>query len=278
MKFVAFCLVGLLGQSLAAFPLVLSFRLPGLGVVEDEQPEPENRDKAAPKGQVDKTGTDPTNFRPAFTVYNEYLSLRPPDTWQSTLNLRGEYPLIPSISLMGTLPVVANNVGPEERVGLGDFEFRFKWRPVKTTRFAMVVLGIVKAPTATDDVLGTGNFTFAPSLTLAFFLSESLIFAPTYKHEIGVPVYEDRDRVHAGYIDVYFVWKPVPMLWVNIDPQFIIDYEHDGNFSGLLKIQMGGIIGKLGDGAMSAYVQPSAAFGAHRAYDAGAEIGFKLIF
>lgn len=93
-----------------------------------------------------------------------------------------------------------------------------------------------------------------------------------------VAVYDNRDDVHRGLIDLYFVWASKPGLWVIVDPQFIIDYGRDTEVSALLKIQMGGVVGSIGDAVVSMYVEPSVAFGHYRPYNAGAKVGFKMIF
>lgn len=230
------------------------------------------------KGVPDKTDTDPTLLRMSFTFFNEFLSLRAADTWQNTLNVRPALPLTEDFSIISTVPVVGTNSSSDDNVGLGDVDLRAKWLVFKTNEVGLLANLETNLPTATGDVLGIGNLTLAPMVTIGFFLRENLILAPSYKHEYGIWVRSDRQRYQKGTAELYLVWRPTAAAWVTIDPQLLVDYARDGQVYGVLKLQLGCSIGVIGDTLQSVYVQPTSSIGQFRTYNAGAEIGFKSVF
>jgi hypothetical protein len=72
----------------------------------------------------------------------------------------------------------------------------------------LITSGELGAPTASEDVLGSGKWTIAPGITWANFLSPEIIVAPAYVHTFSFAGDNDRGDINRGDFDLYFVYKP----------------------------------------------------------------------
>lgn len=120
------------------------------------------------------------------------------------------------------------------------------------------------APTASDNVLGTGKWVIAPALAYGMFLPGNHIFAPAYKHSVSFAGQGGRPDINSGSLDFYFVSKfDHGRQWITIDPTYILTY--------------GRVLGKVGGAVMSGYIKPGVGIGPDRPYTWSAEAGVSFI-
>ena len=246
--------------------------------------------KAAMK--KDKTGTNPINFTHDFRIYHEFqwlntasdgdqnistLELRLPfndGKWQ--FRMRGRYQSL-DIDPEGAFPGVDED-------GIGDFDFRILTVPIvkMEKKFALATGLEVFLPTATEDALGSGAFSLGPQVFGVFFAPfgmKGFIFAPAYQHKFSIDEDEGRDEVSQGLIDLYVLWASADkQYWALFDPQIVLDYENDVEFS-IIDLEMGTMIDKyIGTTGHSVYLRPSIGIGADRPTDGSLEFGYKIVW
>jgi hypothetical protein len=251
------------------------------------------KEKVKAKLKKDKTGTNPVNFTHDFRIYNEYQWLNTPGEsnqnvttvefrtpfsngkWQ--LRMRGRFQ---------SINIDANDDGIDEvnNSGLGDFDFRFLTIPyVNMKKKLAIAVGLETfLPSATEDSLGSGAFSFGPQVFVAFFKPfglKRMLFAPGYQHQFSVDEEEGRSKVHKGVIDLYVVWQSQDrQFWALFDPQIILDYEEDQEFM-IIDLEMGTMLHKLlGTKGQSAYLRPAIGVGSDRPTDGSIEVGYKVIW
>ena len=250
---------------------------------------------------ADKTGTNPLNFQRTLQLSNEYdhitddaeinyLRVRYTEPLSSTLSLRLEVPLVYAhAAIAGNSATGAGDGGspapPDPGgetdvtdTGLGDVVLKASYVPYVTRRNGLLVAGELAAPTASDDVLGTGKWVLSPTATYAWFFPNGLLFAPAYKHSFSFAGDDDRADIHKGSLDFYLVYKFDRMRqWVVLDPTYFLDYEQDRYSGGTFRATYGRLLGKAGDAVVSAYVRPGVGVGADRPYDWSLEVAVTLI-
>jgi hypothetical protein len=246
--------------------------------------------KEAMKG--DKTGTNPVNFTHDARIYNEFqwlntsgdgdqnvttVEFRTPfagGKWQ--LRIRGRYQSINIDSDDGFDEV--------DESGIGDFDFRFLTVPIMDMekKFALATGLEVFLPTATEDSLGSGAFSFGPQVFAVFFTPlgiKGTLVAPAYQHKFSIDEDEGRSDVHQGLIDIFLLWSSSDkQYWALVDPQIILDYEEEKEFM-LIDIEAGTMLDRyFGTKGHSAYLRPSFGIGGDRPTDGSIEIGYKIIW
>ncbi len=231
---------------------------------------------AAPDARADKTGTNPLNFQQTVSLKNEYNDLG--EGYANFTRLVYAYPLLPNLKASAEIPLLASDASGSDEFGLSDIVIKSSWIPYATQKMG-VALGVdLAAPTASDEMLGTGKWILSPSLTLAFFLPGSLIFAPAYKHGFSFAGDDDRADIHVGTADFYLVKKfDQNRQWLTFDPTLLFDYENDRYESATVRLTYGRVLGKIGDGVLSGFVKPGIGVGCERPNDWSFEAGVSLI-
>jgi hypothetical protein len=247
--------------------------------------------KAAMK--ADKTGQNPVNFTYDFRIFNEYqwlntagdgnqnlttLEFRAPfadGKWQ--FRVRARYAAIEA-------DLNDNGVDDLDESGLGDADFRFLTVPyLDMSKRLAFALGLeVFLDTASEDELGSGATSLGPQGFLVFFAPFGLkgtLLAPAYQHKFSVDEDDDRDEIHQGLIDLFFVWiSKSKQFWALADPQIILDYEENEEFA-IVDLEIGSMLDRhLGTTGHSIYLRPSIGIGADRPTDGSIEVGYKIIW
>jgi hypothetical protein len=240
--------------------------------------------------EKDKTGTNPLNFTFDARLYNEYqwlntagdgeqnittLEFRAPlgdGKWQFRGKIRGQF-----------LRADFNSDGIDDvdEYAFGDTDIRFMTIPYISNKMGVAPGIELILPTATDPSLGSGAFTVAPFVFLAFFkpIGPGSIFVPGYQHFVSLDEDPGRGRVNRGLIDLFLVKTFADnQFWAYIDPQVILDYENS-NYFAQIELQAGTMLDKLlGTKGHSVWVMPSFGVGADRPYDVSLEVGYKVVW
>jgi len=249
--------------------------------------------QAQDDAKSDKTGTNPINFTHDARIYNEYQFLNTPgDSDQNVTTVEFRTPFAGGkwqFRIRGryqSLNIDANDDGFDEvdDSGIGDFDFRFLTVPIidMKKKFALAAGLEVFLPTATEDSLGSGAFSFGPQVFAVFFEPfgiKGTLFAPAYQHKFSVDEDEGRSDVHQGLIDLFLLWgSSDKQYWTMFNPQIVLDYENDTEFM-LIDIEAGTMLDRyFGTKGHSAYVRPSIGIGGDSPTDGSIEAGYKIIW
>jgi len=163
--------------------------------------------------------------------------------------------------------------------GIGDFDARFLWLAHVNSSWGMAPGLEAFFNTASDDALGTGKTSLAPTIFFAFFnkLGKNSIFAPGYQFVFSVGGDPDRSDVLQSRIDLYFVWILAKgKNWLIVNPQIIVDHENSGTDFMQTDFEFGYMI--YPQAGLSGYVRPGFAVGKGRPFNWNFEFAFKVVW
>lgn len=228
--------------------------------------------------QKDTSGTNPAVITTTLSLSNEYRFLPGGDYYDQML-FRFTQPFADGkAGVRLTLPLDATNAAGNGEFGIGDISAKVSWIPYVSRQQAFVLSGEIYAPTASQDVLGTGKWVAAPGITWAWFASREIIIAPAYIQNFSFAGDGDRANVNRGDFDLYAVYRPQgKRWWLTSDLTVSHDFEADAT-PMTWEIQLGWNVAQLNNGAaVNAYVRPGVGIGRDRPYDANIEAGISLV-
>lgn len=228
--------------------------------------------------EKDASGTNPAVLTRTLQISNEYRFL-PDDNYFNQTLIRYTEPFFDGkASMRLTLPLDATNLIGEDEFGVGDIAAKFSWIPYVSRQQAFILSTEIYAPTASEDVLGTGKWVAAPGLTWAYFASPEIIIAPAYIQNLSFAGEDDRPDVNRGDFDLYFVYRPHgKRWWITSDTTVSHDFETDATPVSW-ELNFGRNLGKLDSGgAVNGYIRPGVGIGSDRPYDFNIEVGISLV-
>ena len=130
--------------------------------------------------EADNSGTNPAVLNRSAAISNEYRFLDS-DFYYNVTSLKYTEPFADGrASVRLNVPVGATDLVPGDEVGLGDVGVKLSYIPYVDRSFGLILSNEVSAPTASEDVLGSGKWTTSPGVVLAAFLGPEIILAPAY--------------------------------------------------------------------------------------------------
>ncbi|RWP92247.1 MAG: hypothetical protein EOR12_06220 [Mesorhizobium sp.] len=226
----------------------------------------------------DTSGTNPAVLTRTLAVSNEYRFL-PNDEYYDITNLRYTEPFFDGkASVRLTMPLDGTNLTGDEEFGIGDIAAKASWIPYLSRRQAFILSTEIYAPTASEDVLGTGKWVAAPGLTWAYFASPEIIIAPAYIHSFSFAGDSDREDVNRGDFDFYVVYKPHAKRWW-LTSDVTASYDFEAKTAPMSwEVALGFNLGKLpSGGAINGYIRPGVGIGNDRPYNFNIEVGVSLV-
>lgn len=233
---------------------------------------------AAAQDEKDTSGTNPAVLTRTLQISNEYRFL-PGGEYYDQMLIRYTEPFWAGKgSVRLTLPVEATDLADDDEVGIGDIAAKFSWIPHVDRHQAFVLSTEVYAPTASEDVLGTGKWVVAPGLTWAYFASPEVIIAPAYIQNLSFAGEDDRADVNRGDFDFYVVYRPHgKRWWITSDTTVSHDFEADATPVSW-EVAFGRNLAALeGGAALNGYIRPGVGIGNDRPYDFNIEVGVSLV-
>ena len=137
---------------------------------------------------------------------------------------------------------------------------------MSTVESGLIVSGAsLGRATASEDVLGSGKWTFAPGVTWANFLTPEIIIAPAYVHTILFAGDGDRAEINRGDFDLYTVYKPRgERWWLTTDLTASYDFESKRTPVSF-ELSVGRNLAVLENGAaVNGYIRPGVGIGEDR--------------
>jgi hypothetical protein len=226
----------------------------------------------------DTSGTNPAVLTRTLAVSNEYRFL-PDDAYYDITNLRYTEPFFEGkASVRVTIPFNATDLTQQDEAGVGDISAKLNWIPYISRQQAFILSTEIFAPTASEDILGTGKWVAAPGITWAYFASPEFIVAPAYIHSFSFAGDSNRADVNRGDFDLYLVYKPHGKnWWLTSDVTASYDFE-DKRAPASWEVAFGFNLAKLRNGgAINGYIRPGIGLGSDRPYDFNIEVGVSLV-
>jgi hypothetical protein len=188
------------------------------------------------------TSVDPTDFFTRIVVRNEYRSLQS----GREMNLfvpRLEYAFSKTFQVWLETPFVhakSDDPGVASEMGLGDILLRGAIRAARGERYAVVVGAEVIFDTASEPMLGTGNYQFAPLVFASIEVPRfrSTLF-PFYQHYFSIAGDNSPDINYASIRPSVILTKWPNRFYTVIDPNFFIDFERDMDSGMMLEFEIG---------------------------------------
>ena len=273
-----------MGKLTASCLVVFMASVLGLALVNaagaEPAPVPSTTEEAQDTRTVDKTGTDPSNFKRTAWLANEYIELPHGDAYLNTTTLTYIEPMLHGRAKLSLeLPVATTDAAFHTDTGLADVTVRYAQLLHLDRRKAFAAsLGLI-APTATADALGTGKWMLEPGASVILFLSRQWIVAPALKQTVSFAGESSRADVNSSVMDLYVVWRSSSLQqWVIVDPGVAWNWEkEDQQLGGTTTLTYGHLLGRTGSGVWSGYVKPGVGLGGGRTSDWSIEIGLKLV-
>lgn len=228
--------------------------------------------------EKDTSGTNPAVLTRTLSISNEYRWLPSGDYYDQML-LRYTEPFFDGkAAIRLTLPLDATDMTGDGEFGVGDIAAKFSWIPHVSRNQAFILSTEIYAPTASEDVLGTGKWVAAPGLTWAYFASPEIIIASAYIHNFSFAGEGSRADVNRGDFDLYLVYRPHgERWWITSDTTVSHDFETDATPVSW-ELNFGRNLTKFENGAaLNGYIRPGVGIGSDRSYDFNVEVGLTLV-
>lgn len=235
----------------------------------------------APQGaqhETDTSGTNPAVLSRTLSLSNEYRFLPDDGYFNQTLFRYTEPFLDGKAAVRLTLPLDATDLAGDDDFGIGDVSAKFSWIPHVDMHQAFVLSAEIFAPTASEDVLGTGKWVAAPGITWAYFASPEVIIAPAYIHNFSFAGEDEHADVNRGDFDLYLVYRPHgKRWWITSDTTVSHDFENTATPVSW-ELALGRNLARFESGAaLNGYIRPGVGIGHDRPYDVNIELGLSLV-
>jgi hypothetical protein len=228
---------------------------------------------------ADKSGTDPTKLSRSFVIGNDFRQL-PGNTgrWFNSSYLRYGQPFADgSMSVVFEAPWPTTNIRGGTQGGFGDASLKWLWVAHVDRTMGIVHPFKVTAPTASENIFGSGRWTGSPGLTVAFFLTPEWILAPAVVHTLSFGDARGRDRINRTDVDIYAVYKPKGQNWW-LTSDLTVGYDYIAKtWPATYKLALGTNLGKIGDGAVNLSIRPGIGIGRDRPASFSMEVSLSVV-
>lgn len=224
--------------------------------------------------------TDPT--KPVFfSIRDEHYDL-PGDRWQNLALLRMDAVLGAAqpggrprgVILRGDLPLATFGDESGTTTGLGDLYGQAIFFPGLLPSFSSRLLvgvgtGLV-LPTATDDVLGRGQWIAAPVVAPVWIFPRRGLAFVKVQDWISFAGDGERPDVHYLTVTPTLLWRLSPRWWTVLDAESTSDWEQDGQTS----FRVGLLLGRMLSPRHGLSLKAELPFGGHAQTDWTLELVF----
>ncbi|SHG21314.1 lipid A phosphoethanolamine transferase [Flavobacterium defluvii] len=206
-------------------------------------------------------------------LFNEYL-----DTDSGSYNttqIRFLHPIgNKAWNLRVDLPLISTNTSSINKTGLGDVGAGISYIPYLDHKNGGVALrGRVISNSAVDPALGSGKWVFAPAVFFGkYLITNKLLWISSFENQSSFAGSSNRSRVSITSFENYFMYL-FGKNWVAADAAFRYNDVNKG-FPNNAFVEFGR---KITPNDL-AYIHPSVAFGNHKTYNFGIEVGMLILF
>jgi hypothetical protein len=206
-------------------------------------------------------------------LFNEYL-----DTDSGSFNttqLRFLHPIASGAwNLRVDLPLISTNTNSINKTGMGDIGVGLSYIPyLKYKTDGVAFRARIISNSAVDPALGTGKWVFSPAVFYGKYLNQGkLLWITSLENQISFAGSDNRNDVNLTAFENYFMFI-LGKNWLAVDAAFRYNATNKG-FPNNAFVEFGRRITKND----MAYIHPSVAFGNHKTYNFGIEVGMLILF
>lgn len=206
-------------------------------------------------------------------LYNEYL-----DTNSGSFNttqLRFLHPIANKAwNLRVDLPLISANTSSMNKTGIGDIGIGISHIPyLERGNGGIAFRARVISNSAADPALGTGKWVFSPAIFFGKYIkAEKLLWISSLENQISFAGSDNRNDINLTAFENYFMFI-LGKNWLAVDAAFRYNAVNKG-FPNNAFLEFGRRITKND----MAYIHPSVAFGNHKTYNFGLEVGMLILF
>lgn len=205
-------------------------------------------------------------------LFNEYL-----DTYKGSFNttqLRFLHPIANKAwNLRVDLPLVSANTSSDNKTGIGDIGVGLSYIPyMKYKDEGIAFRARVISNSAVDPALGTGKWVFSPAFFFGKYFTQNILWITSLENQISFAGSDNRNDINLTIFENYFMYIFGPH-WIAADVALRYNAINKG-YPNNAYLEFGKRITKND----MAYIHPSVAFGNHKTYNFGLEVGMLILF
>ena len=206
-------------------------------------------------------------------LFNEYL-----DTDSGSFNttqLRFLHPIANKAwNLRVDLPLISTNSNSENQTGIGDIAAGISYIPYLDHKTGGVAFRArVISNSATDPSRGSGKWVFAPAVFYGKYLKkDKMLWICSLENQLSFAGSDNREDINTTAFENYFMFI-MGKNWIAADAAFRYNATNKG-YPNNAFLEFGR---KITANDM-AYIHPSVAFGNHKSYNFGIEVGMLILF
>lgn len=249
--------VALLGSWLPAHTYAQAVTSTGLGTVVDP---------------ADRTGTNPANLQTIVEFFNRFESV---DDQLFVDEVRWRYGQAFADRRMRAridLPLTFGNLTGRTEAGFGDVALGWEWLAAVRGRVGVLTGVDLTFDSSSNDALGIGHHTAAPSVGIVFVPREVWVVSVRYDQRFSFSSVEGRPDINKGTVEGAVVRRFAQGSWLrgvtNLDRNF-----EEGETWGALRAEWGRLLA----GGFSTWVRAGAGLGTSKPMDWTAEFGFRVV-
>ena len=220
----------------------------------------------------DKTGTNPANLENVVEVSNRFDAVDEQlffdqVTWRYGQAFDGR-----RMRARVELPLSFANVTGRTEAGFGDVGIGWEWLSAVRGRVALLAGVKVTFDSSTNEALGTGHHTAAPSLGVVFVPRGDTVLSVRYDQRLGLGDAAGRADINDGLLEVAIVRRFAEGTWLRALSTLDVDFEQR-DVSGRLEGEWGHVLA----GGLSTWVRAGGGLGKSSPFDWTLHVGFRLV-
>lgn len=195
--------------------------------------------------------------------------------------IRGDYAFTKTISARMDLPILTfdpKTPGADSETGIGDIVTSMTFVKIFSKRFVGAVVPRIDFPTASHSSLGSGKFSFKPTVAGITPLAPGLLFAGVLEYRVSFAGKQNRADINEMSIKPIllksFLKGPMKGYYINPKLELIIDFETNNRTT----TQAGAEFGKALNKNVVIFIIPTIHIAGTKKESFKLEAGFRYLF
>lgn len=191
------------------------------------------------------------------------------------LTFKAYYAYNPTVNLGVEVPLSRYESPSKSINGLGDTTLALTLTTYHGEALSFGTRLEVVAPTATDDLLGSGKVMFQPSVYGVYIPNEHFFVAFGYRQSWSIAGDGGRSDINVGRVRAVLGYLSSDQWWVLVDPRYVMDYNNAGQAEFAPEAEIGTMVNQgtalylRGGGHVAGNMQSN---------DWNVSVGFKVLY
>jgi hypothetical protein len=206
-------------------------------------------------------------------LFNEYLDTETGS--YNTTELRFLHPIANKAwNLRVDLPLISTNTLSSNKTGIGDISIGISYIPyLQQKSDGIAFRARIISNSAADPALGSGKWVFATAIFYGkYLIANKFLWISSLENQISFAGSNNRSDINTTAFENYFMCI-LGKNWIAADVAFRYNATNKG-YPNNAFVEFGR---KITSNDM-AYIHPSIAFGKHKSYNYGIEVGMLILF